>query len=342
MPTPTIRFPRPLRPGDRIGVTSPSSGVDARARPRLEVALQTLRSRGYDVVVGDCMGGDRVTSAPKAARAAELTAMLCDPSIRAVVPPWGGELAIDLLDELDWEALAEADPTWLVGFSDMSTVLLPISLRLGWATLHGWNLMDTPFESPVGLCHWLDLAAADGPVTQRSPGRYRSLTHYDYRGDPGVSTMVLDAEGSWTVVGGGFLDMTGRLIGGCIETVGPLAGTPYGDVPAFGRAHAEEGLIIYLEASDFDAHNVGRVLHGLRLAGWFEHANAILIGRTEGPDNEDMTQHEAVVDALGVLDIPIVLDVECGHVQPFLPLVNGALARVVVDGQRREITQTFS
>ena len=35
----------------------------------------------------------------------------------------------------------------------------------------------------------------------------------------------------------------------------------------------------------------------------------------------------------------MVLDVGIGHVQPRLPLVNGALARVVVDGDRQEITQ---
>ena len=39
----------------------------------------------------------------------------------AVVPPWGGELAIDLLDQLDWDALAAAEPTWLVGWSDICT-----------------------------------------------------------------------------------------------------------------------------------------------------------------------------------------------------------------------------
>ena len=55
-----------------------------------------------------------------------------------------------------------------------------------------------------------------------------------------------------------------------------------------------------------------------------------------------MTQAGAVVDALGDLGIPIVLDVECGHVAPYLPLVNGALAHVVVDGDRREISQALA
>ena len=144
------------------------------------------------------------------------------------------------------------------------------------------------------------------------------------------------------MLGGGDVDVSGRLIGGCLETLGPLAATPYGDVAAFGRAHADEGLIVYLEACEDGAYTIARTLHALRYAGWFEHAGAVLIGRTTRPDAPDMTQHGAVADALGDLGIPIVLDVECGHVAPYLPLVNGALAHVVVDGDRHEITQTLA
>jgi muramoyltetrapeptide carboxypeptidase len=334
-----MRFPTPLRPGDRIGVTAPSSGIGSDLRPRLEYAVGWLRGRGYEVEVGECMDGAGVTSASKERRAAELGAMLLDPAIGAVVPPWGGELAIDLLDQLDWDRLASAEPTWLVGFSDMSTLLLPVSLRLGWATLHGSNLMDTPYTPPPGLLHWTEVAGATEPFAQTSPGRFRSEGWDDYRGHPEVETMTLDAEGGWSLLGAETLDVTGRLVGGCIDCVSRLAGTAYGDVPAFGRAHADDGLVFYLEAAEDDACSIGRALHGLRLAGWFEHARAILIGRTSAPAREGLTQRDAVIDALGMLDLPIVLDVECGHMQPFLPLVNGAPARVVVDGTRREITQ---
>ena len=337
-----VRFPAPLRPGDRIGVTAPSSGVQPRLQARLDVAIRILCERGYDVVVGDCMGADHVTSAPKERRAAELTAMLTDPAVRAVVPPWGGELAIDLLDLLDWDALATADPTWLVGFSDISTLLVPLTLRTGWATLHGWNLMDTPYAAPDGLLHWLDVATATEPFTQRSPGRYRDEGWDDYEGDPEVDVMTLDREGTWSVLDRSGVDVTGRLVGGCLEVLSPLAGTLYADVPAFGHAHADEGLIVYLEAAEHGAYDVCRALHGLRLAGWFEHANAVVVGRTRAPDMDHLTQHEAVRDALGMLDVPVVLDVECGHAQPFLPLVSGALARVVVDANRSEITQTLA
>jgi len=337
-----MRFPRPLAPGDRIAVTAPSSGVSDPMRARLDVAVRGLRERGYDVVLGSCLGADAVVSAPKSERAAELMSMLTDPSVRAVVPPWGGELAIDLLDQLSWDELADAEPTWLVGFSDLTTLMLPLTLRLGWATLHGSNLMDTPYSPPPGLLHWTAVAAATEPFTQTSPGRYRSAGWDDYVGRPAVSRMNLDAAGTWRVLGGSSLDVSGRLVGGCLETVGPLAATPYGDVAAFGREHASEGLVVYLEACEDGAYTIARTLHSLRYAGWFEHAKAILIGRTSAPDAPDLTQHGAVADALGGLGVPIVLDVECGHVAPYLPLVNGALARVVVDRDRRELTQTLA
>ena len=66
------------------------------------------------------------------------------------------------------------------------------------------------------------------------------------------------------------------------------------------------------------------------------------MGSTRAPDHPDLTQREAVLDALGRLDLPIVWDLEIGHVPPHLPLVNGALARVVVDGDRHEIAQTLA
>ncbi len=145
-----VRFPRFLVPGDRVGVTAPSAGVDDGMWPRLEVALDALRARGLEPVVGACIRTPSHVSGSREARADELMAMLVDPDIAAVVPPWGGEMAIDVLPLLDFDLLADCDPCWYVGFSDTTTTMLPLTLRSGWATLHGWNLMDTPFAAAAG------------------------------------------------------------------------------------------------------------------------------------------------------------------------------------------------
>ncbi|MCL8026527.1 S66 family peptidase [Nocardioides bruguierae] len=347
-----LRFPRPLRPGDTVGVTAPSSGVAPPMVPRLREAVRVVRERGYEVRLGECLltEGDPVLSAPREARAAELTAMLLDPDVAAVVPPWGGELAIDLLGVLGWEALAAAEPTWVVGFSDTSTLMLPLTVHCGWGALTGHNLMDTPYTAARGLVGWLDALEHDprsGPLVQTSPGRWRTSGWDDYVADPGVARMSLDGEAAWSVLGGGEAAFAGRLVAGCLETVHHLAGTPVGDVPAFAAAQAAqgEGVVVLLEAAEWGALDVARALHGLRLAGWFDHARGVLVGRTAAPASGDLGQHDAVAHALGDLrdaegrPVPVVLDVDHGHTQPCGAWVTGAL--VEVDTATRTWRQTW-
>jgi muramoyltetrapeptide carboxypeptidase LdcA involved in peptidoglycan recycling len=307
---------------------------------RLEVALRDIERRGYEVVVGRCMDGSTHISAPAAERAAELTEMLTDPTIRAVIPPWGGETAVDLLPLLDFEAIGRAEPTWLIGWSDMSTILTPLTLLTGVATVHGNNLMDTPYRTPEGLLSWCDIVTAPQgePFTQTPPGRYRSAGWDDYTVHADIRELTLDTPGRWTRLDGpGDVDVTGRLIGGCLETLGPVAGTPYLDPSSLA---AEGGTLVYIESGGSDAYTVCRGLHGMRLAGFFEGANAVLVGRGPGPDGRTLTQHEAVLDALGPLGVPIVADVECGHVAPYLPLVNGAGGRGLDPAARGAIGET--
>jgi muramoyltetrapeptide carboxypeptidase LdcA involved in peptidoglycan recycling len=337
-----VRFPEPLAPGDRIGVTAPSSGVAPPLRARLDHAVQTLARRGYAVELGACLDGTGPVSAPAAARAAELTAMLVDPGVRAVVPPWGGELAIDLLRLLDWDAIDASAPTWFVGYSDIAVLLLATTLRTGIATVHGPNLMELPYAVPPPLLSWLDVAtAAPGAHLRQGPAPFhRGGAWEDIETYPTLAAQSLDTPGSWVRLdGGGDTRVRGRLLGGCLEVVAHLAGTPFGDVRAFVRDHAPEGVIVHVEAAESGAYDVARRLHGLRLAGWFDDASAVLVARTTAPDAPGMTQHEAVLDALGDLGVPVVADVECGHVPPMMPLVQGALATLTWSGDERSLVQ---
>jgi muramoyltetrapeptide carboxypeptidase len=231
-----IRYPPPLTPGSTIAITAPSAGVADHHRPRLDFCVAWLRARGYEVVVGECMDGTGVTSAPPRERAAELTAMLADPQIAAVVPPWGGELAVEILPHLDFEAIAAAPPTWLVGYSDTSTILTPLTLRTGVATIHGHNLMDTPYRLPPEVAPWWELAAAAraGATVSQSPPPVLRSAHAGFdRWEDGpeiaASTeYTLDEPTTgWSLLHrdnddiAAQLDVTGRLIGGCLEVLAP-------------------------------------------------------------------------------------------------------------------------
>lgn len=139
----SVLFPPRLAPGDVIGVTAPSSGVPEHLHPRLELAIKNLKKRGYQVREGRCLRSQHKNkSATKFSRVEELMSYLTDPDIKAVMPPWGGDLAMELLDLIDFDLLSRSKPKWFVGFSDLSTLHFPLTTISGWATLHGPNLMD--------------------------------------------------------------------------------------------------------------------------------------------------------------------------------------------------------
>lgn len=343
-----IRYPSSLKPGEIVGVTAPSSGVAPDLEPRLQFCVETVRGFGYKVRLGECLRSDGIVSASAKARADELTAMLLDDDIAIVVPPWGGELLIDMLPLLDFDQLALAKPKWIAGYSDLSTLLMPFTMLTGIATLHGSNFMETPYTPDPALKHRREvvtLSAGDSFI-QGSAARYQT-EWTRYQNDPRVSEWNYSQPGQWKWLehekdGDATITVSGRLIGGCVEVISMLPGTPYGDVERFARDYAPEGLLFYLEVCEEPAPGACRMLHHMKLAGWFKHANAILVGRTLAPNAHNFTQHEAMVDALGNLGVPIIYDMDIGHVPPQAILVNGALATMTFGAGGNRIEQRLT
>lgn len=341
-----ITYPPPLEPGDQVAITAPSAGVPPDLVPRLDFCLATLKDEGYDVVVGECLRSDGIVSAPAPARAAELERFIKDERIRAIIPPWGGALAVELLPHLDLGSVDPSSVPWIVGSSDTSTLMLAITTMTGAATLHGHNLLDTPYRVPPPLLSWIEVATqGPGATVEQGPSqRHRAHGVDRWEDDPTVTEHTWDSQGSWNVLerAGGPLRAHGRLIGGCIETISVLAGTQFGNLPRFARRDPKEGVLLYLEAAHDDAISIARHLWRMRLAGWFEHANALLIARTKAPDANGFTQIDAVRSAVRGLDIPIVTDVDCGHVPPQLALVNGARAELEIDEGHAHLMQRLT
>ncbi|MCU0116596.1 LD-carboxypeptidase [Curtobacterium flaccumfaciens] len=335
----SITYPASLRPGGRVEVPAPSMGVPVHLLERLQAAVDALTSLGFEIHVRPHASTAGLTPASAAARAEDLHAAF--ESADVVLPPWGGKLAVELIEKIDWDALAEAR-RWFVGWSDISTLLLPLTTRTGLATIHGANLMDEPYELPDEFERWTEVAAlpSGGSFEQHSAPRRRSRPWGAWADEPLDREHAYEAPTRWRSLDGTHdVTMRGRLVGGCLETVSLLAGTPYGDVPGFARKYAPEGTIVYLEAAESNAIAVLRMLTSLRLAGWFDDANGVLIGRTDGPAVPELAQDEAVRRALGDLHVPVLLDFDTGHQPPQMPLVNGALAEVRLNGADSSIVQ---
>lgn len=343
-----MRYPAPLRPDSPIAVTAPSAGVDARCHARLDLVLAHLRNRGFRVLEGQCLRRNELhVSDSLERRAAELMQFLTRDDVAAVMPPWGGEFLIELLPRLDFERLSRARPRWVLGFSDVSTLLLALTLRTGTATAHGPNLMDlVPGQDDPLTAGVLDHLAlpAGSEFEQRSSQRFQKQ-YRDFAVEPS-RTFDLTEPTVWrTLDGARSAAFAGRLIGGCLDTVSRLAGSPFGDVSTFACEHAADGVVIYLENCELSPQECARALWSIRLAGWFEHATGVLIGRSTAPDGSEARpygQTHALRSALGDLGIPVLWDIDLGHRAPQMLFVNGALAKVeFADGAGR-VVQTLA
>ena len=332
-----IRYPTPLSRGHRIFVTAPSSGVEPALHARLDLTLQHLRNQGFVVEEGACLRQEvRSASAPAARRAAELMQALLRDDVAAIIPPWGGELAIEVLNLLDWAAFARARPKWLLGYSDTSTWLLPMTLRLGWATAHGPCLMDLVAGQTDTLTRgaMAALATPAGGAFTQHQSRHWQRQWTDFALVPDTPYQLTEPTAWRALQGQAELQFSGRLIGGCIDTLMHTAGTVHGDVAAFIQRHRAEGTVLYLENSGLSPTDWVRALHRLRWAGWLGGADGlagVLIGRSAAPDTTGAAQlryAEALQATLGTLPCPVLVDVDIGHRPPQMLLVNGAVAKV--------------
>jgi muramoyltetrapeptide carboxypeptidase len=307
--------------------------------------LSHLRAQGFRVEEGKSLRGrHKHVSGPKAERAADFLRFWRDPEVRAIMPPWGGELLVEILPLLDFAELGRSDPKWVSGYSDLSTLMFPLTLRTGVATVHGANLMDlAPTQTdPLTTTLVSALQLSKGAeITQRSVPLYQSKwldfeTHVD-------APLNLTEKTEWKgLKGESSLRFSGRMIGGCLDTIARLVGTPYGDLPGFVKQFAREGVILYLENCELPPCEVARTLWNLRLAGWFEGISGLLIGRSAGPEAtsaENLSYVEALQSVLGDLKIPVVYDADIGHRPPQFNIVNGSLGTVEFAEAKGKLTQ---
>lgn len=316
---------------------------------RLELVLGHLRSLGFEVVEGECLREQhKDASAPREKRTAELNRFLQCPAISAILPPWGGELASELLESINFERLRALDPKWLMGFSDLSTLQLPLTLVSGWATAHGANLMDlVPTQTdPLTTSVLAVLAAEPGnPVVQKSSTLFqRKWIDYAVRVDVPLN---LTERAEWKRLDGSRepISFEGRIVGGCLDTIAWLAGSKYGDVPKFVRESGTVGAILYFENAEMDPPALVRALLSLRRHGWFDNLAGLLIGRSAGPVPESadsLSYVEALQAVLGDLPFPVIFDVDIGHQPPQFTIINGAVASVEFQGGKGTLAQRMA
>ena len=113
------RQPAYLKPGDTVGIVSPSWCIDP---VKLDEAVPYLENWGLRVKVGK---NAAKTHGPFAGtddeRLADIQEMTDDPLVKAVICSRGGYGMLRIIDRIDFSALKE-NPKWYAGFSDITVL----------------------------------------------------------------------------------------------------------------------------------------------------------------------------------------------------------------------------
>lgn len=271
------RRPAALRAGDRVACIAPAGPVPAV----LATAGMTVLTE-WDL---DWSGLDRVApgalpylAADDATRARALQRAWCDPEVRAVFCMRGGYGSQRVLDLLDRDALAAAEPTWLVGSSDVTALHTELGARCDVVTLFGPMLATAGFvEHPKAQEH-LRAALFDPPS--------------DIAGGPRAAT----------VQGG---TVRGVTAGGTLSLLVSGLGAPSTPSPP-------DGAIVLLEDVDEAPYRIDRFLTQLLRAGWFDRAAGIVCGSWQRCGEPEQV-HRVLLDRLVPLGLPFVTEFGFGH-----------------------------
>lgn len=324
-----MKYPKSLQKGNTIGICAPSSGASGEMlSARLDNAIRNIRAQGYDVIeTASVRSTNKCVSADSKTRASEFMSLYENPDVALILPPWGGEFLMDMLPILDFYMLASLPPKWICGYSDMTTLTFALTLNSDIATVHGSNLMNMGFVR----IHDADIRAFDVvsscETTQKSWDTFGGFTNWN---DSSQEAYNLDKPSTWkSLQGDTKAAFEGMMIGGCMDTLCKLIGTRFAPVEAFLNKYKQHGFIWTLESCEMAAPDIYRTFWQMRENGWFRYCNGIIIGRPDGyKDKYDFTLTDAINQALGGLNVPVLYDADIGHVPPQIQIVNGAIGKV--------------
>lgn len=308
----TCTRPQYLKAGDKIALISPSYFTPME---NVEKTADVLRNWGFEPVIGPNVGKvvDGRYAGTIAERVSDLRWALNDSEIKAIICNRGGYGTIQLIDQLSLKELA-ANPKWLVGFSDIST-LHGLLTRAGVMSIHG-TMSSFLAKGGEDMTSTLMRDLLLGRVP-----RYELPAHEQ--------------------------NITGRahgvLVGGNICTFVPNLNTQ-------ADATAGRDLILFIEEVEESMHNIDRQFNILRMNGVLSRCKGIILGEfTECGSEFTYGSVEAMLRSyLKEYNIPLLCGFPGGHGDINLPLVMGAPVTIDVrndgatinfniDGEKEEV-----
>lgn len=328
-----MRIPKFIKEGDTIGFIAPSYGCNIEPyKSAFRNAGEKIAGSGYALKNGpNCYEGKGIgiSNTPQAC-GEEVNQFFCREEVAGIFSCGGGELMCEILDYVDFDGIKRAEPKWYVGYSDNTNLTFLLATLCDTASIYGpcapafgmepWH---ESLEDVFGLLTGNRKKICGYPLWEKESKKDEEhpLEPYNVT-EKRIQKIYPETDGK--------VKIEGRLLGGCMDCLGKLVGTEYDRVIEFVERYREDGIIWYMEACDLNVMDIRRTLWQLSHAGWFSHVKGFLIGRPlcHGEEMFGLDQYQAVTGVLGQYGVPILMDLDIGHIPPMMPMVNGAYARV--------------
>lgn len=307
-----------IKKGDGIAFFSPSSPVTATAPKRFRRAKHFLEEKGFNLIEGSLTGKkDFYRSGSIAERAQELNTLIRNPDVKCIISTIGGMNSNSVLPYIDYDELIKS-PKVIIGYSDMTAILLGIYAKTGLITYYGPALVASlgelsPYQD-MTFDYFRDILV--NPV--RPP---YSLPTPAFWTDEFIPWEEQDRskvqyENKLTTVNPGIVQ--GRVIGGNLNTIEGFWGSPF-------MPQIKEGDILFIEDSLKDIATIERSFSLLKLNGVFERVGGVILGKHElfKDAGTGRKPYEVLLEVIGEPKFPILADFDCSHTHPMLTLPIG-------------------
>ena len=333
-----------LKKGDTVGLVAPSCGVSKEPYiTRFYSAVKKLKELGLNVKYDKrIFNNEKIRSNSAIVRAKEFMDMWLDENVKGIISASAGEFMMEILPYIDFEKIKNSKPKFFQGFSDNTNLTFTLTTLCDMASVYGANFCS------FGLREYHDYQTENIKFLFGENNKLLSTPDYEIKEESSeeedyLAPYKLNAKKDWTILSGEkSVDVKGRLIGGCLDLLTMICGTKYDKVKEFVEKYKDDGFIWFLESCDLDVRSITRAMWQLREAGWFKYAKGIVIGKPEITEEiAGITYMDAYYEHVKDLKIPVIIDLNFGHIKPSFHVVSGALGKITCDGKSGTIEYEF-
>lgn len=278
----TIIKPPRLKLGDTVGLISPAGIIDSED---VEQAQQIFTRLGLKVKLGrHILDRYGYLAGKDKNRAGDVNAMFADKSVNGIIAMRGGWGGNRILPLLNYKSI-RANPKIIMGYSDITSLLLAITARSGIVTFHG----------AVATSTWNNFT-----------WKYVKSILFDAQAVTMNNTFITKLTREIITPG----KAKGKFIGGNLSVINSMLGSSY--LPKW------KGSILFIEDIGEDVYRVDRMLTQLKNAEILNQLSGFVFGqctKCSTGDQPSLTLIQVLQEHIRPLNIPAWYGSMIGHIR---------------------------